>query len=183
VDAWTVYIGGIYELRSDSTETKYYSAFGRSIAMSVNGTVHYLLGDHLGSTSMVVSESGVVEMERRYWPYGATRSETGAQVTDKLYTGQRKEEAEPALGLYNYKARFYSTTLGRFVSADPVSAAPATRSRGTRTRMSGTIRLLTSIRRACIATSPATPVLRHNGGISAAAIVERNEHHCSSLRL
>jgi RHS repeat-associated protein len=37
--------------------------------------------------------------------------------TDKLYTGQ---QMDAALGLYNYKARFYSTTLGAFVSADSV---------------------------------------------------------------
>ncbi len=41
--------------------------------------------------------------------------------TDKLFTGQRDEPGDSALGLYNYKARFYSTTLGRFVSADPIT--------------------------------------------------------------
>jgi RHS repeat-associated protein len=45
--------------------------------------------------------------------------------TDKLYTGQRQEAGDAALGLYNYKARFYSTTLGRFVSADPVVGSPS----------------------------------------------------------
>jgi RHS repeat-associated protein len=38
--------------------------------------------------------------------------------TDKLFTGQQQEPGDAALGLYNYKARFYSTTLGRFVSAN-----------------------------------------------------------------
>jgi RHS repeat-associated protein len=41
--------------------------------------------------------------------------------TDKLFTGQRDEPGDSALGLYNYNARFYSTTLGRFVSADPIT--------------------------------------------------------------
>jgi len=55
---------------------------------------------------------------QRYWPYGSTRS-GGVTQTDKLYTGQQQEPGD-ALGLYNYRARFYSTTIGRFVSGDSV---------------------------------------------------------------
>jgi len=58
---------------------------------------------------------------QRYWPYGAVRS-GGVTQTDKLYTGQQQEPGD-ALGLYNYRARFYSTVVGRFVSGDPVSAS------------------------------------------------------------
>jgi RHS repeat-associated protein len=36
-----------------------------------------------------------------------------------MFTGQRIEPGDWDLGLYNYKARFYSTLIGRFVSADP----------------------------------------------------------------
>ena len=63
--------------------------------------------------------------EVKYWPYGAMR-QTGAPGTDQLFTGQRREpDTEPAsnpngigsIGLYNYKARFYSTTIGRFATA------------------------------------------------------------------
>jgi RHS repeat-associated protein len=57
--------------------------------------------------------------EVKYWPYGGTRA-GGVAQTDKLYTGQQREDGDAALGLYNYKARFYSTVLGRFVSADPL---------------------------------------------------------------
>ncbi|MDE3097536.1 MAG: RHS repeat-associated core domain-containing protein [Chloroflexota bacterium] len=65
--------------------------------------------------------------ETKYWPYGATRT-GGVTQTDKLYTGQQQEPGDAALGLYNYKARFYSTTLGRFVAAD--RAMPEATSRG-----------------------------------------------------
>jgi RHS repeat-associated protein len=54
------------------------------------------------------------------WPYGGTRT-GGITQTAKLSTGQQQEPEDAALGLYNYKARFYSTTLGRFVSADPLT--------------------------------------------------------------
>jgi RHS repeat-associated protein len=51
----------------------------------------------------------------------AERTMSGDQrATDLWYTGQRDEDYD-GLGLYNYKARFYSSVLGRFVSADPTS--------------------------------------------------------------
>jgi len=104
--------------------TKYYTAFGRTLALAQTpagggaATVSYPLLDHLGSTSALTDGSGAVAGTRAYWPYGAQRSASGLTQTDKLYTGQQREQGDPALGLYNYRARFYSTTLGRFVSAE-----------------------------------------------------------------
>jgi RHS repeat-associated protein len=106
---------------------KYYSAFGRNVAVrevaggTGAGVVRFLLTDHLGGTAKTMNSSGTIVDSIKYWPFGAMRSGT-ATTTDKLFTGQRQEAAvDPALGLYDYNARFYSTTLGRFVSADPVS--------------------------------------------------------------
>jgi RHS repeat-associated protein len=86
---------------------------------SGSGTVYYVLVDHLGSSSSTLHADGTPLQDQRikYWPYGGKRS-GGMQLTDKKYTGQRHEEPDGFLELYNYKARFYSTTLGRFVSAD-----------------------------------------------------------------
>lgn len=56
-------------------------------------------------------------MSIAYWPFGATRS--GTVGTDKQYTGQQKELVS-TLGAYYYKARFYSTTTGAFLSSDTV---------------------------------------------------------------
>ena len=129
----TVYIGGIYEATYDAGgaltgTTKYYQAFGRTIAMRSSSvaacasTLHFLLADHLGSTVGMTDNSGNVLSTQKYWPYGTTRS-GGVTQTDKLYTGQQVEPGDSALGLYNYKARFYSTTLGRFASVDPVAGS------------------------------------------------------------
>jgi len=79
-----------------------------------------VLSDHLGSASTITDALGGVYATQKYWPYGGTRSVTGGVPTDKQYTGQQIEPGD-ALGLYNYKARFYSTVVGRFVSADPVA--------------------------------------------------------------
>ena len=50
-------------------------------------------------------------------PFGETRFTTGAMKTDKLFTGQREITR---LGIYHYRARFYSPKLGRFLSADTI---------------------------------------------------------------
>ncbi|MDE3095460.1 MAG: hypothetical protein KGK07_05580 [Chloroflexota bacterium] len=65
---------------------------------------------------------GDIEALQTYWPYDAVRAgSTYSQVsqTDKLFTGQpygrfrRQEPGDPAaLGLYDYRARFYSTLVG-----------------------------------------------------------------------
>ena len=67
------------------------------------GTVTWLLGDHLGSTSLSVSESGGVLAEAKYTPWGDQRKLAGDLPTDYGYTGQREEAA---LGLMYYVARW-----------------------------------------------------------------------------
>jgi RHS repeat-associated protein len=130
--SWIVYVGGIYEKNSDDTYVKYYSAFGRRIAMRSGpegsaGVVNYILSDHLGSSSVVTDGAGAVVGSAKYYPYGTPRAATGAMDTDKLFTGQQREVSPPwgtELGLYDYGARFYSALMGRFLSPDPLVAKP-----------------------------------------------------------
>ena len=108
----------MYEVRfgSNAGETIYYPAGG---AMRVNGVLKFILSDQLGSTS-VVTDSGGAELGRMgYYPFGKTRYSSGSLSTDKLFTGQQQVVG---IGLYNYKARFYDAALGRFISADTVTA-------------------------------------------------------------
>ena len=74
---------------------------------------------------MVTDASGTILGTQRYYPFGETRLTTGTIYTDKLFTGQREmrrpEPVEGAgLGIYHYQARFYSSKLGRFLSADTI---------------------------------------------------------------
>jgi RHS repeat-associated protein len=55
--------------------------------------------------------------QQRYLPYGQPRLPTGTSPTDRLFTGQRNLSS---LGLMDYKARFYSPTLGRFIQPDTI---------------------------------------------------------------
>jgi|CXWL01.1.fsa_nt_gi RHS repeat-associated protein len=133
-----VYVGGVYEKNTvTGSVKKYYQALGRTIAVrdvptgSGQGTINYLLTDHLGSTTKVLDAGGASVSDARYWPYGGDR--LGATtVTDKQFTSQRKEPLDSALGIYNYNARFYSSTLGRFASADPLSGGDGSPQGGNR---------------------------------------------------
>ena len=110
----TYYVGQHYE-KKGTTVTKYYFAGATRLAVRTNGTLSYLLGDHLGSSSVTTNASGVKTASALYKAFGETRYSSGALGTDYKFTGQR-EQAE--LGLYFYGARWYDGSLGRFTSAD-----------------------------------------------------------------
>jgi RHS repeat-associated protein len=85
----------------------------------------YLLGDHLGSTSITTDSNGALLMETRYKPFGEVRYATTGQTLPTKYTfaGQYSyvsDEATDAagFGLMYFGARFYDPVLGRFSSAD-----------------------------------------------------------------
>ncbi len=104
----------------------YYFAGSTRVAMreetSSSDTITYLAGDHLGSTSLTLGASGAKIGEMKYYPYGETRPgyPSGSVPTDRRFTGQRQEDAAALGSLYDYGARFYSVSLGRFISADTV---------------------------------------------------------------
>jgi RHS repeat-associated protein len=98
----------------------YYFAGTARIAVRTNGALAYLLSDHLGSTSLTVSPTGVKVADMQYKAWGETRTSTGTTPTDYQYTGQRNENS---IGLYYYNARWYDASLGRFAQADTIIPA------------------------------------------------------------
>jgi RHS repeat-associated protein len=114
----TAYIGNYFEWSgSTGTMKKYYYASGQRVAMrtgTINSVLNYLLGDHLGSTSITTDSSGGRTAELRYYPWGGSRYAYQTTPTTYRYTGQREAE----IGLYYYGARFYDPALGRFNQAD-----------------------------------------------------------------
>jgi len=109
----TYYVGDHYEM-SGGVAKKYYTAGGKRVALRSDGTLYWLLNDHLGSTAVTLS--GTTETgEVRYKAFGATRFSSGTTPTTYRFTGQREEAA---LGLYYYNARWYDPALGHFLSPD-----------------------------------------------------------------
>ncbi len=73
----TYYIGNYFEYVNSSTTKKYYYAGGQRVAMRDNSTLYYLLGDHLGSTSVTANSNGTLYSSQRYDPWGGTRYTAG----------------------------------------------------------------------------------------------------------
>jgi RHS repeat-associated protein len=112
----TTYIGGYFEWQGGAGKS-YYFAGAQRIAMRTSTGVEFLLGDHLGSTSLTVDSLGGNPRELRYYPWGGVRYSYGTTPTDYRFTGQQEVGY---IGLYFYNSRFYDASLGRFVSPDSI---------------------------------------------------------------
>ena len=82
--------------------------------VEANGTRLYFVRDNRGSTVGMANDAGqLVEGPYSYDAYGKPNSTSG---TAYRYVGRR---LDAETGLYYYRARYYSPTLGRFIQPDP----------------------------------------------------------------
>jgi RHS repeat-associated protein len=125
----TVYIGNYFEWKgSTSTMVRYYYAGAERVAMRTGAADPlWLLGDHLGSTSVVANYDGTIYINggrlarQGYKAWGEQRFpdplNSSPLPTTFRYTGQRESET---FGLYWYGSRWYDSSLGRFTSPDTI---------------------------------------------------------------
>ena len=122
----TLFIGSYYEqivtddgISSTTEWKKYYYAGSVRLAMREDSDdPMYLIGDHLGSTSLVLDTSGLEVAKRSYLPFGEAWGVSATDLpTTFTYTGQR-EAAE--IGLMYYVARWYDSEIGHFIQADTI---------------------------------------------------------------
>lgn len=73
------------------------------------------LGDHLGSSHVVVDAGGAWVNREEYFPYGETGFGSFARKRYR-FTGKERDEES---GLSYHGARYYAPWLGRWVSCDP----------------------------------------------------------------
>lgn len=81
--------------------------------------VTYYHNDHLGSPIAATDGSGAVVWEQVYDPWGETLITSS---DERSYTGNWKD---PATGLSDHKARWHSTSIGRFMAIDPIGFHPS----------------------------------------------------------
>lgn len=83
------------------------------------GARRFLMPDERGSIAGLFDNSGTSLAKNTYDEYGIPKSSDPNQavVGRFAYTGQIWL---PELGMYHYKARLYSPTLGRFLQVDPI---------------------------------------------------------------
>ena len=92
-----------------------------------SSNVDYYFADHLGSAHVVTNASGTIQDDSDFYPYGGERSYTSSSGNTRKFTGKERDSES---GLDNLTARFYASTMGRFMSADDskyvVAADPQT---------------------------------------------------------
>lgn len=84
-----------------------------------SGGTQSLLVDSLGSIVALLDSGGTTQTDYTYEPFGQTGSGGAASSNPSQYTGREND----GTGLYYYRARYYSPTLQRFISEDPIGFA------------------------------------------------------------
>jgi len=92
---------------------------GHFLAEYANGTTYFVHKDHLGSSRLLTGMDQSVCDSYDYLPYGEQL--TGGNCTILRFTGK---EHDSESGLDNFGARYDSSSMGRFMSPDPMGGHP-----------------------------------------------------------
>ena len=103
----------------------YVYAGGALLAEYENGNTNFVHKDHLGDTRVMTTYSATAAQNAQiydsmdYLPYGEQIA--GGTGTTHKFTGKERDTES---GLDNFKARYNSSSLGRFMSPDPILIMP-----------------------------------------------------------
>ncbi len=109
-----------YEEASDGTSYSVLAGRGIDSHLAIaesNGQVQYGLTDAINSTVATTDQTGAVGSQFRYEPFGQ------ATATGFSYPFQFTGRVPVTGNLDYYRARFYNTQTGRFISEDPIGLA------------------------------------------------------------
>ena len=80
---------------------------------------YYYLKDHQGNNRVVLSSGGTAVEVSHYYPFGGVFASTG-NVQPYKYNG-KELDTKKGLNWYDYGARHYDATLGRWFAVDPLA--------------------------------------------------------------
>ena len=131
----TVYVDGIFEHHiwaagqenirlhvMDNQQRIALVRVGTEHPLDPSPAIQFHLGDHLGSSSLVIDNAGAWINREEYTPYGET---TFGSFALKRYRFTGKERDEES-GLYYHGARYYAPWIARWSSCDPAGLAAGT---------------------------------------------------------
>lgn len=78
--------------------------------------VQFHLGNHLGSSNVIVDSGGALVNREEFTPYGETSFGSFARKRYR-FTGKERDEES---GLSYHGARYFAAWLGRWISSDPI---------------------------------------------------------------
>ena len=85
----------------------------------------YFLKDHLGNVRVVFDENGIVKQVSNYYPFGMEYGESAEDQTEMTYQdyqfGGKEFERDFELNMYDFGARNYDATVGRWTTMDPLA--------------------------------------------------------------
>jgi RHS repeat-associated protein len=87
------------------------------LVMLRGGAASFYNADGLGSVTSLTNSSGAAAETYTYDSFGKQTVSAGSLVNPFQYTGR---EFDAETGLYYYRARYYDSTTGRFLSEDPI---------------------------------------------------------------
>jgi RHS repeat-associated protein len=87
------------------------------------GAALWHLVDQVGTTHDLVDDSGAVVDHLRYNAFGDLVEQSSSSSADQSRYLFEDRVFDPATGLYDFRARTYSPTLGRFLSEDPLGVS------------------------------------------------------------
>jgi RHS repeat-associated protein len=106
--------GGVERLR------KYYGGFAERDP-DAGGALRFYHADHLGSATLVTDATGAVVRRASFQPWGEDREIAAAAFDPKYqFNFKEREQLDPSTTLYDYGARLYNPSTGRWLSADTV---------------------------------------------------------------
>jgi RHS repeat-associated protein len=97
-----IYFGGKRIARQDDT---------------TGNAVYYFFQDHLGTALVMTDSNGAIQQQSFYYPFGGERVVTNNVDSRYKFTGLERDSES---GLDHALNRQYSSTLGRWLSPDPV---------------------------------------------------------------
>jgi len=106
------------ETPSSGTETDYVHVGGMVTAKITGTTVYYYHLDVLGSTRLVTDASKTIKFADNYKPFGEDNGTPYCPVTCEKYKFTGKPVSQTT-GLYYEYRRWYDSSTGRLISADP----------------------------------------------------------------
>jgi RHS repeat-associated protein len=106
------------ETRAD-IDTRYVHSRGvdEPLAFEEGGMTFHYQADALGSIVTTTLPNGGIASSHTYEAWGNTESGAGAPSERAAFTGR---EWDPGTDLFYYRARYYDSSVGRFISEDPI---------------------------------------------------------------